>query len=1031
MERLVAFSLRNRFLVIVLTAILLAAGFYSLSRLQIGTVPDITPNMVQIITQAPGLSAVEVEQFVTFPVERTLSGLPGITGMRSVSRFGLSNIFLFFDEDLDLYFARRLVMERLPQARQAIPEGYGDPEMAPISTGLGEVFQFEVKGDDYTLEERRTILDWQIAPRLITVPGVAEVNGWGGELKSYQVELQLDRLTAYHLTLQEVFDALENGNRNSGGGYIEHNGEAYAIRGEGLLENVQDIEQTMVSTTADGAAVRVGQLGRVRVAPKVRYGAVTRDGHEIVSGIVMMLMGENPQAVVNRVKQRMKEIEPSLPEGISIEPYYDRTYLIQNTIRTAAHNLIMGGILVVAVLLLILGNIRGGLIVASAIPLSMLFAFTGMVQLGIAGNLMSLGAIDFGLIVDGSVVMVENLVRRLAGSDLTDERGRIAQMTAAAREVARSIFFGVAIIMVVYVPILALEGTEGKMFRPMASTVLLALLASLLLSFTVVPVLSYYFLGRQVRERHTWIFTGARKIYRPILDLTLRHPALTFAVAFLVFGVSLGLAPRLGAVFVPRLDEGAFSLLDIRLPSVSLTEAVRNTIRVEGVLTASFPDEVETVVSRTGQAEVPTDPQGFEMSDIYVILTPLSGWRKASSQEELASKMSEVLETAVPDCSLSFGQPISERFDELIGGSRSDVAIKLFGSDLGVLRETALKVATAVEGVDGAADVRVEQTAGQPFLRVIVDRESAGRYGIQVRQVLDVLETIAGRTVGQILEGEERFDLQVRLAEEDRRDLNAIPDLTVSDARGRQIPLEQVARIRVEPGAAQISREDNERVIMIAANVRGRDLAGFVREAQRRVESDVKLPTGYWVKWSGQYEELQSATRRLAFVVPLALLLIFLLLYYTFNSARMTALILINVPMAVTGGIFALFYRGIPLSISAAVGFIALFGVATLNGVVLVSYIRQLRDQGMDPFEAARQAAETRLRPVLMTALVASLGFIPMALSTSPGAEVQRPLATVVIGGLITSTLLTLLVLPAIYRWFDGGKGAEEGAIRG
>jgi len=1025
-ERLVAFSLRNRFLVLVLTAILLAVGFYSLSRLQVGTVPDITPNMVQIITQAPGLSAVEVEQFVTFPVERTLSGLPGITGMRSVSRFGLSNISVFFDEDLDLYFARRLVMERLPEARQAIPEGYGDPEMAPISTGLGEVFQFEVRGDDYSLEERRTILDWQIAPRLITVPGVAEVNGWGGDLKSYQIELRLDRLTAYSLTLEDVFDALENGNRNSGGAYIEHNGEAYAIRGEGLLENVQDIEQTVVSTTSGGVAVRIGQLGRVRVAPKVRYGAVTRDGHEIVSGIVMMLMGENPQAVVNRVKQRLNEIEPSLPDGISIEPYYDRTYLIRNTIETASHNLIMGGILVVAVLLLILGNIRGGLIVASAIPLSMLFAFTGMVQLGIAGNLMSLGAIDFGLIVDGSVVMVENLVRRLSGQGAKDERSRVAQMTAAAREVARPIFFGVAIIMVVYVPILALQGTEGKMFRPMASTVLLALVASLFLSFTLVPVLSYYFLGRRVKERRTWIFRSAQRIYRPVLNLTLRRPVLTFSAALLVFGVSLALAPRLGAVFVPRLDEGAFSLLDLRLPSVSLSEAVRNTIQVERALNANFPDEVETVVSRTGQAEVPTDPQGFEMSDIYVILAPVSEWSQASTQEELASRMAEVLETAVPDCSLSFGQPISERFDELIGGSRSDVAIKLFGSDLGVLRETALKVAAAVEDVDGAADVRVEQTAGQPFVRVRVDRESAGRYGVQVRQILDLLETIAGRTVGQILEGEERFDLQVRLAAAERNELDAIPDLTVSDAGGRQIPLAQVARIRVEPGAAQISREDNQRVIMISANVRGRDLAGFVRDAQRRVGDKVKLPTGYWIKWSGQYEELQSATRRLVFVVPLALLLIFLFLYYTFNSAMMTVLILINVPMAVTGGIFALFFRGIPFSISAAVGFIALFGVATLNGVVLVSYIRQLRDQGIGPLEAARQAAETRLRPVLMTALVASLGFIPMALSTSPGAEVQRPLATVVIGGLVTSTLLTLLVLPAIYRWFDSAKEAES-----
>jgi cobalt-zinc-cadmium resistance protein CzcA len=1019
MERLVAFSLKNRFLILVLTVILLVVGFYSLTRLKIGTVPDITPNMVQIITRSPGLSAVEVERFVTFPVERAMSGLPGITRMRSVSRFGLSNISVFFEEGTDLYFARRLVMERLPDARAEIPQGFGSPEMAPISTGLGEILQFEVRGKGRSLQELRTILDWEIAPRLMTVPGVVEVNGWGGEMKSYQVELDIEKLTAYRLSLEQVFQALEDNNMDAGGAYIEHNGEAYAIRGEGLIRNLHDIDETVVAATTNGTPIRIHELARVRIAPMVRYGAVTRDGHEIVAGIIMMLMGENPQSVVTRVKERLAEIAPSLPPGVSVDPYYDRSYLIRNTIETAAHNLILGGILVIAVLLVILGDVRGGLIVASAIPLSMLFAFAAMVQLGIPGNLMSLGALDFGLIVDGSVVMVENFVRKLGERPEKNGDGRLSRMMEAAREVARPIFFGVGIIIVVYVPILALRGTEGKMFRPMAETVLLALVASLILAFTLIPVLSYYLLGTRKKEGHTWFYRAARWIYRPVLDRTLAWPKTTFSLAAIIFASSLVLAPRLGAVFIPRLNEGAFSLLDLRLPSVSLTEAIANTTRVEELLRESFPDEVETVVSRTGQAEVPTDPEGFETSDVYVMLTPRNRWTKARSQEELASRMAELLKKEVPGSFLSFGQPISERFDELIGGSRADVAIKLFGSDLKTLQETAQRVAAVVADVPGAADVRAEQTAGQPFVRVRVNRAAASRYGISARQVLDVLETVAGKTVGQIFEGEQRFDLQVRFAQKDRSNLQDIRDLTLSDSHGRRVPLGQVANVRVEPGAAQISRENNQRVLIISANVRGRDLAGFVREAQRAVTTRVKLPVGYWLEWSGQYEELQSASRRLALVVPLALLLIFVLLYYTFGSAKVTLLILINVPMAVTGGIFALYFRGLPFSISAGVGFIALFGIATLNGVVLLSYVLQLRAEGGDLTEAVRRAAEIRLRPVLMTALVASLGFIPMALSTSPGAEVQRPLATVVIGGLITSTALTLLVLPALYRWTE------------
>lgn len=1022
MQRLAASCLKNRFLILALAAVLVGVGLYSLANLKIGTVPDITPNMVQIITRSPGLSALEVERLVTFPVERALSGLPGITDVRSTSRFGLSNVSVFFDEDLDIYFARSLVMERLPDARAAVGEGFGTPEMAPISTGLGEIFQFEVKGDGYSLQELRTILDWDIAPRLTTVPGVVEVNGWGGQLKSYQVELEGAKLNAYGLSLQQVFQALRDNNMNAGGAYIEHNGESYAIRGEGLIESLHDIAQTVVTTTAEGAAVRIADLADVKIAPKVRYGAVTRDGHEVVAGIVLMLMGDNPQTVVNRVKQRLEEIKPSLPPGILIDPYYDRTYLIHNTISTAAHNLVMGGVLVILVLLLLLGNVRAGLIVASAIPLSMLFAFTAMVQLGISGNLMSLGAIDFGLIVDGSVVIVENFVRKLSERASSGDEDRIKTMIRSVQEVGRPIAFGVAIIMVVYVPILSLRGTEGKMFGPMGGTVLLALFASLVLSFTVIPVFSYYALAQGRAERHTRLFKAAKRLYRPLLERALNRPRTTFALAALLFLSSVAAAPRLGAVFIPRLSEGALSILDLRLPSVSLSEAVENTRLIERLLLREFPAEVKTVVSRTGQAEIPTDPQGFDSSDIYVILTLPEKWTRAGTQEELVSRMAQFLEAQVPDSVLSFGQPISERFDEMIGGSRADLSIKLFGPDLNTLRIKAEEIDRVVSSMTGAADTRVEQTAGQPFFQVHVNRDAAARYGISVRQVLDVLEATAGKTVGQIVEGERRFDLQVRFSPQDRADLTLIPDLKAGDWRGRQVPLAQLADIRTEEGAAQISRENNQRVITIAANVRGRDIASFVLEGRRRVAEGVQLPPGYWVRWSGQYEELRSASRRLGIVVPLALLLIFLFLYSIFDSARLTFLILINVPMAVTGGIFALLLRGLPFSISAGVGFVALFGVAVLNGVVLVSYIVQLRDKGTALREAVTRAAEIRLRPVLMTALVASLGFVPMALSTSPGAEVQRPLATVVIGGLITSTLLTLLVLPAIYRWFDAAR---------
>jgi len=1018
-DRLIELSLKYRFLTVVMTLLAIGVGIANLLRLPIDAVPDVTPNQVQIITRSPGLSPLEIERFITFPIETAMSGLPGITDIRSVSRFGLSTIQVFFREDMDIYFARRLVMERLPNAEASIPPGFGRPEMAPISTGLGEIYQFEVRGEAYSPMELRAILEWDIAPRLRMVPGIVEVNAWGGELKTYEVQLDADKLQSYRMGLDKLVDALKGNNLNAGGAYIEHAGEQYVIRGEALIETLQDIENIVVASTPNGTPIYVKHLGRVVFATHVRHGAVTRDGREIVAAIGMMLIGENSRAVAGRVRNKVEEMKSSLPPGVTIDPYYDRTYLVDRTIRTVAKNLIEGAILVVAVLLLLLGNVRGGLIVAAAIPLSMLIAFTGMVQAGISGNLMSLGAIDFGLIVGGSVVMIENIVRRLAEKKTNNPRDSMTTVLEAGREVARPVFFAVGIIVLVYLPVLTLEGVEGKMFKPMALTVVFALVASLVLAFTLMPVLAYFFLTKTAKAEHTFILHKIRQAYLPVLDKAVAHPRVTMAIAVVIFLSSLLLVPFLGAEFIPKLDEGAIAILDWRLPSVSLTEAIRNTTLVERTLLKDFP-EVETVVSRTGQAEVPTDPMGTEMTDIYVILKPKEEWKTSRSKEELIAEMEKVLEANVPGSVFAFGQPIAERFEEIIGGARSDVAISLFGPDIQVLKEKADEIAAVVAMVPGAADARSEPILGLPNLRVRVNREAIARYGINASQVLDTVETIGGKVIGQVQEGERRFELQVRFEPEDRSDVEKIKNLKVADPQGRFIPLAQLADIRVEEGPAQISRENGRRRIFVQANVRGRDLASFVTEAQRRIRERVKLPSGYWLEWGGQFEHLQRAGTRLAIVVPVVLFLIFVLLYTALNSARLAVLIFINVPMAATGGVFALFLRGMPFSTSAGVGFIALFGVAVLNGVVLVSYIKQMREQGMPTQGAVRKAAETRLRPVLMTALVASLGFVPMAISTSAGAEVQRPLAIVVIGGLFTSTLLTLLVLPAIYRWFEG-----------
>ncbi|MCL7966093.1 MAG: CusA/CzcA family heavy metal efflux RND transporter [marine benthic group bacterium] len=1036
-ERIVVWALQNRFLVLVLGVLLVVTGVISMMRLPIDAVPDVTNIQVQILTKAPALAPLEIERLITIQVEAAMAGVPDVEEIRSVSKFGLSAVTVVFEEGTDIYRARQLVQERLLEAREAVGEEYGTPEMGPIATGLGEIYQFEVRGEPscptgedtpscYTPMELRTILDWFVAFQLKSVPGVVEVNTFGGELKTYEVRPDPDALSSYLLPLVELFEALETNNRNVGGAYLVRNREQVVIRGEGLISGLDDIGSIVVRTGEDGIPLYVRDVAEVVLAPMVRQGVVTRDARgEAVVGIVMMLMGENSREVVNRVKDRIESLRGSLPAGVTIETFYDRTDLVRRTIHTVEKNLLEGGLLVVAVLLLMLGNLRGGLIVASAIPLSMLFAFVGMVRAGVSGNLMSLGAIDFGLIVDGSVVMIENVFRKMS-EEGSDQRETLDVVRDASVEVARPVAFAVGIIMIVYLPILTLSGVEGKMFGPMAMTVLFALGGSLILALTLVPVLASLLLTKRPRHDETRAVRFLQKRYRPALDWALGHRTVVIAAAGLLFVSGLGVSTRLGAEFIPKLDEGAIALQVWRLPSVSVDEAARQSMHLERVLLTEFPDEVETVISKTGRPEIATDPMGVEMSDVFVMLHPRGQWR-FRSKEELIEAMEHTLEAKVPGVAFGFSQPIELRVSELIAGVRSDIAIQVYGEDLGELRRLGDEIAATVSRVDGATDVKVEQVSGLPILTVKADRTSIARHGVNADDVLGVVEALGGRQAGVVLEGEKRFALQVRFPPEVRNDIDALARIPVVSQEGRLLPLAELASFDVEPGPAQISRDRIQRRISVELNARGRDIASVVREARSAIAADVDLPPGYTLEWGGQFENLERASRRLLVVVPLALLLIFVLLHGAFGAVRPALLIFLNVPFAAVGGVFALALRGMPFSISAGVGFIALFGVAVLNGVVLVSYIRKLeREEQATPSEAVREAALVRMRPVLMTALVAAFGFVPMALAHGSGAEVQRPLATVVIGGLVTATLLTLFVLPAIYTWFAGSAAGVE-----
>jgi cobalt-zinc-cadmium resistance protein CzcA len=1025
-RRLLAFVLAQPLLVIALTTLLVGVGVWSALRLPIDAIPDVTNVQVQINTNAPALSPLEVERQITLPVEIAMAGLPDVEEVRSLSKFGLSQVTVVFADHVNIFFARQLVQERLQEAREQIAPGLGTPEMGPISSGLGEIFQYSVEAEKGDLTDLRTLQDWVIKPQLRSVAGVAEVNSFGGFEKQYHVLVRPDALVKYNVTLRQVFEALAANNVNKGGGYIVKAAEQFVIRGVGQVQGIGQI-QGIVVTSHDGVPVRVRDLAEVTIGSAIRQGAVTKDGGgEAVTGIVMMLLGANSRVVVDDVKRRFAAIGKSLPEGVTLKPFYDRTDLVARTIRTVQTNLVEGAALVVAVLFLLLGNIRAAIIVALSIPLSMLFAVSAMVKLGVAGSLMSLGAIDFGLIVDGSVVMVENTLRRLA--ERRREGGVTATVLEACAEVARPIIFGVGIIIVVYLPILSLQGIEGKLFTPMAITVVLALVGSLILTFTLTPVLSALFLRGRVTEREVFLMRWLRRWYRPALAWSLAHGRMVI-VAALVAVIMAGLAvPFLGAEFIPRLDEGALAVQILRLPSVSLEESLQQATLVEKRLREAFPTEIATIVSKTGRPEIATDPMGVNISDVIIMLTPPDQWKRARSKAALEAEMTRVL-NRIPGLAYGFSQPIELRVNELIAGVRSDLAIKLFGEDLDVLRGKADEIVAAVSGIAGASAFKAQQVTGLPVLQITVEPERIARYGINAADVMNVVEAIGGIEASQILEGQRRVALVLRLPEASRRDRDAIGNLLVSAPGGERVPLASVTRIEEAEGPAEISHVNASRLIIVEGNVRGRDIGSFVSDVRALFDvKKVALPTGYRVEFGGQFENLERARARLLIVVPLSLFLIFLLLFTTFGSMRQALLVFTGIPLATVGGVFALLLRGMPFSISAAVGFIALFGVAVLNGVVMVSYINTLRREGRGLRAAVHEGAMVRLRPVVTTALVASLGFVPMALSHGAGAEVQRPLATVVIGGLITSTILTLMVLPVLYQIFHRKEDEREAA---
>jgi cobalt-zinc-cadmium resistance protein CzcA len=1002
--RVVEWAVRRRRRVLYLVMLLIAAGIWALQTLRVDAFPDLTDVQVQILVEAPGLSPVEVERLTITPIELALNGMPRVVQVRSLSKYGFGVITVVFQDGVDLYFARTLVSERLQQAN-----------LGPLAGAISEVYQYVLEGPGLDPMQLRTLHDRVVRPQLRTVPGIAEVNSFGGIVQQAQITISPERLVAFGLTLHDVVEAIRASNAIAPGGYLEHGDEQYILRGLGQAASLDDLRNTVIRTAHAGVPVRIGDVATVAFGPELRQGAVTRDGRgEVVSGFVMMLRGENSRDVVKRVRQRVAQINRTLPQGVRVVPYYDQMNLVQGTLRTVRTNLIEGGLLVIAVLLFFLGDVRASLIVASTIPLSLLCAFIGMRSLGLSANLMSLGAIDFGMIVDGAVVMVEQFARRVrAEAGTTDIRSQIA---AAAREVGRPIVFGVSIIMIVYLPIVTLQGMEARMFRPMALTVACALFGSLLLTILFVPAVSTWVFARNVSHsaRAERLEQWLESKYAPVLRQLLSAPRRVFAVAAVVLIGSLALLPLLGTEFLPELDEGSLLVQATRDPSVSLSRSIAMQQELERTVARS--PEVTTVVGRIGRPEIASDPMGLHQTDMFVMLKPRSEWRSNVSKDELIEEMRERIEDRIPGMAIRFTQPMAMRLDELVSGVQADLAVKVFGDDPVQIRTVAGSVARVIRGVEGAEEVQVEATQGQAYLNVMMDRTAMARFGIPMSAVQEAIETaVGGRPVSEMLDGNYRIDVVVQYPPSLRTSPEAIGAITIPSPLGARVPLSQIADIRLESGPVQVSRERAQRLVIVMANVTGRDLGSFVADVQDAVAQRVAVPTGSWLAYGGEFENQQRAARRLRLVLPLAILLIGFLLFASLRSWWLAGLVLVNLPFAAVGGILALALRGLHLSVSASIGFIALFGVAVLNGLVLLSTIQQLHAAGAAAADAALSGARQRLRPVLMTAAVASLGFMPVAVSHGVGAEVQRPLATVVIGGLATSTLLTLFVLPTAY----------------
>ncbi|ASV30821.1 CusA/CzcA family heavy metal efflux RND transporter [Maribacter cobaltidurans] len=1057
-NKIISFSINNKFIIGLFIVALVGTGIWSMATINLGSVPDITNNQVQVITVAPNLGTEDIEQFVTYPVELAMANLPDVIELRSVSRFGLSVVTIVFEDEAGTYLPRQLVQEKLTEVAGEIPEGFGTPFMAPITTGLGEIFQYTLKvkegyEDKYDAMELRTIQDWIVKRQMALVPGVVEVNAFGGYVKQYEVAINPDKLKSFGITMGQVFEALKVNNANTGGAYIEKNHQANFIRGEGLARSLADLENTVV-TTQNGTPVLVRDIAeKVGYGNQVRYGAFTQDGHESVGGQILMLKGESPSNVINNVEKRIDEIQKSLPEGVYIEPFLSRAELIARTTSTVEKNLIEGSLIVIFVLVLLLGSLRGGLITASVIPLSLLFAFILMKQFGVWANLMSLGAIDFGIIVDGAVIIVEGMVlhihQRMKKSKAAIGQAEMDEMAyESGSTMMNSAFFGQLIILIVFTPILFLTGVEGKMFRPMAFTFGFAVLGAIILCLTYVPMVSALFLKPAKNPDHWFakfensidrfsdkIMAGLNKAYKPLLSFALRFKAGIVLGAVALLAIAGFIFSTMGGEFIPKLDEGDIAMQALIKPGSSLTESIEASKKLQNLVN-EFP-EVKTMISRIGVAEIPTDPMPMDIADSYIILEKdKSKWTSAESKEELIEKIKEKI-SVIPGVNFVFTQPVELRFNELLTGVREDVAIKIYGEDLNVLAEKAQEMAAIIQTVDGAGDVRAEATSGLPQMTVVYNRAKMAQYGVTIDKLNDyVSAAFAGESASVIFEGEKRFEVVIRLAEAYRKDINNLKNLYIDLPSGNQVPLKELADISYKPGPMQISRDNTYRRIYVGVNVRGRDVKSMVEEVQQKLDAQLKLPPGYYITYGGSFENLQRATDRLMIVVPIALFLIFILLYFALSSFSQSVMIYMAVPLAAIGGVFALWIRGMPFSISAGVGFIVLFGVAVLNGLVLINKFNDLKESGMTNLkDRIYEATHERLRPILLTATAAIMGFIPMAISTSGGAEVQRPLATVVIGGLITATFLTLVVVPVLYSWLESRKerrnnGDDTGYIK-